>query len=92
MSEREIPNTREIGMYLHCGLCLEEGRQCKEEGKELPRRNGRLGIGYTRMGIQVWCEHHDCNVIHLDFDGKSPFNANLTRHSVEKGPQGTQAG
>jgi hypothetical protein len=80
MPEREIPNTNEIGMYLHCGLCLEEIKNgTAEDGENSPKHYARLEIGYTALGIQVWCVRHDCNVIHVDFDGKSPFHANTER-------------
>lgn len=51
-----VPN--EIGAYFHCRRCLEENRTSK------------IGVGWTPRGVQVWCEGHDCNIVHLDFRGQ----------------------
>lgn len=59
-------NTKAILMYLHCALCLKDGlRQ-------------HLEVGWTKEGIQVWCAQHDCNVVHIDFEGQT-HPANTTR-------------
>jgi hypothetical protein len=76
MTERDIPNTREIGQFFHCKLCLAEA---KASGEGTSARDyARLEVGYTDLGLQVWCIRHDCNVIHIDFAGKSPFYANTS--------------
>jgi hypothetical protein len=85
----EIPNTKEIGMYLHCGLCLGEIKS-GEAGTDSPKDYSRLEIGYTRQGLQIWCVRHDCNVAHIDYQGKSPFPANLSRRSLSESPLGDQ--
>ena len=70
---REIPNTNEIVSYIHCGLCARE----LPEGIA-PREWKDLEVGWTKLGLQVWCVRHDVNVIHIDFEGmKHP--ANITR-------------
>jgi len=73
-NEREIPVTNEIQSYLHCILCLNE----LPEGQS-PGDYARIAVGYTELGIQIWCRRHDCNIMHMDFEGKSPFPANLNR-------------
>lgn len=60
------PNTNEIEMYLHCRRCMEEDLRTK------------IGVGWTLIGIQVWCENHDCNILHVDFEGHQ-HPANQTR-------------
>lgn len=70
--EREIPNTLQAHLYLHCGKCL----------NELPkgisaREYSQLEVGYTKLGFQVWCRRHECNVMHVDFQGQT-HPANLT--------------
>jgi len=35
-------------------------------------------VGWTKEGIQDWCKRHDCNMIHIDFEGKQ-HPADLTR-------------
>ena len=76
MMDREIPNTNEIKAYIHCGICL----------KELPTgiaptEYKDLEVGWTELGLQVWCRRHNVNVMHIDFEGaKHP--ANTTRHPI----------
>ncbi len=55
----------EIGAYLHCAKCLEELPET-----ESPASFARLSVGWTRLGLQVWCSRHDLNVINLDFKGQ----------------------
>ena len=67
---REIPNTNEIEMFFHCAKCLEE-----IPGGVSPEEFQNVQIGFTRLGIQIWCKRHDCNVAHIDFQGeKHPAN------------------
>ena len=28
-----------------------------------------IGVGFTDVGIQVWCENHNTNIRHLDLCG-----------------------
>jgi len=60
--KKVIPN--EIGAYLHCKKCLEE----IPDGVS-PMEWSRTQAGWTAKGIQVWCNRHDLNVIHMDFEG-----------------------
>ena len=32
----------------------------------------RLDIGFTSIGVQVWCRRHDANVVHIDFADQKP--------------------
>jgi len=66
-------NTRAIATFFHCGLCIAE----LPRGVS-PREFMRLEIGFTPQGIQVWCVRHDCNVMHVDFEGQK-HPANTTR-------------
>ena len=34
-----------------------------------PREYQKIQVGWTDHGIQVWCVRHDCNIVHLDFEG-----------------------
>lgn len=74
MKTRKIPNEECISTYIHCGLCLEEMPRSMS-----PRNYQRIQAGFTPLGIQIWCVRHDCNIMHIDFQGKSPFPANTTR-------------
>lgn len=66
MSKTPPANTREIKMFMHCGLCIQE------------KKPQYIEAGWTLQGFQVWCLNHDCNIVHVDFEGtKHP--ANTTR-------------
>ena len=38
---------------------------------------GGYDIGWTKLGLQVWCKKHNCNMMHIDFQGQQ-HPANLT--------------
>ena len=42
-----------------------------------PREYAQLEVGFTKLGIQVWCRRHGVNVLHMDFKGRK-FPANTT--------------
>jgi len=55
----------DISAYFHCKECL----------NELPydtsaRDYQLLEIGWTGKGLQVWCNRHDRNIIHINFEGQ----------------------
>lgn len=58
------PEENNILMYLHCGLCLDE----IPEGIS-PMDWSKSQVGWTKEGLQVWCNRHECNVMHIDFEG-----------------------
>ena len=58
----QAPN--EIQAYLHCKKCTEE----LPEGQS-PMEYARTQSGWTNKGLQIWCNRHDENVMHLDFKG-----------------------
>ncbi len=78
--DEEVPNTKEIQMFFQCALCMEE---MGSHPGETPESFARFNAGWTRWGLQLWCVRHDCNVIHIDFEGKSPFIADTTRKRLE---------
>jgi len=43
-----------IQLYFHCATCS----------------SGQLAVGWTKEGIQAFCERCDLNVIDLDFKGQ----------------------
>jgi hypothetical protein len=70
---KSIPATNEIVLFFHCGLCLKE----KPAGVS-PRDWAQLEAGFTPHGIQLWCRRHECNVIHIDFQGQThPANKSI---------------
>lgn len=69
-----IPVDNSIKLFFHCRQCLEE-----LPPNTTPREWGRLECGWTVQGFQVWCKRHECNVIHVDFEGiKHPANLSTT--------------
>lgn len=44
----------EISGYFHCGICM----------------SGKLAVGWTKNGLQVFCEKCNKNVIIMDFKGQ----------------------
>ena len=62
--DRPISANQSIVVYFHCGKCLD----IRPEGIS-PQEWGSLEVGYTKLGIQVWCKRHKCNVVHIDFQG-----------------------
>lgn len=62
--------TNEIKLFLHCARCLAE----RPENRS-PRDWAQLEVGWTELGLQVWCKRHELNVLHVDFEGmKHPAN------------------
>ena len=64
--------TNQIISYLHCGKCLEEYDMLPESEKlnVSPAQWQKTQAGFTERGIQVWCWIHNCNVVHIDFEGR----------------------
>lgn len=60
----------QISMYIHCRQCIDE-LQAGAPGImfESPETYSRLSIGWTLRGIQVVCQRHNSNVMHMDFEG-----------------------
>lgn len=54
----------EIQTYFHCAMCIEE----LPEGMS-PQEYGLTESGWTAQGFQVWCQRHNANIIHMDFEG-----------------------
>jgi hypothetical protein len=63
--QREIPITNEIKLFMHCHKCLQE-----KPSNKSPREWAQLEVGWTKLGLQVWCKRHECNVCHIDFQGQ----------------------
>ena len=77
-------NENEIQGFMHCQLCLAE--VMKSQGRASPRDYARISVGYTSLGWQVWCNRHDCNIVHISFEGCT-HPANLTRKDKNENAQ-----
>lgn len=60
----ELTNKHSIEQYLHCGLCMDE---CPDGIS--PRDYAQTEVGWSVLGIQLWCIRHNCNIVHIDFEG-----------------------
>jgi len=80
-SSHIIPPTNEIGNFMHCHQCLEE-----RPADITPAEWARIGVGLTALGLQVWCWRHQCNVVHIDFEGCLHPANDSTLLSTVKGP------
>lgn len=78
VTRRPIGNEIQIEQFLHCGLCIKE----LPEGVS-PKEYQSVQVGWTKQGLQVWCKRHDCNVVHIDFQGAC-HPANTTRKATER--------
>lgn len=75
---RRVPCSNEIRQFFHCSLCIEE-----LPAGESPQGYRRLDVGWTKLGLQVWCTRHDANVVHVDFEG-AKHAANTNRLKSEE--------
>lgn len=66
-ADGHLTNERAIEGFIHCGLCGAD----RPRGPHgiAPRHYARLEVGFTERGLQIWCVRHDCNVMHIDFQG-----------------------
>ena len=76
-----VSNEKEIQVYLHCGLCINELAESTEHISLMEYQ--QIEVGWTPSGIQVWCKRHNCNVLHVDFEGQQ-HKANTTRKGQTK--------
>lgn len=65
IKDRPIPVTMEIAMFIHCRHCVET-----IPFGQSPQTWARLSIGWTPIGLQVWCNRHELNLLHVDFEGQ----------------------
>lgn len=79
-----ISDDNKIEQFLHCGLCINELKAMG--GEQSPRDYANFSVGWTIQGLQVWCNRHDCNVLHVDFEGKQ-HPASTTRKPTKSEEQ-----
>jgi hypothetical protein len=86
---RRVPNENVILSYMHCGLCLSEIQQgaTDSDNPPSPAEYQQLEVGWTKIGLQVWCKRHNVNVVHIDFEGhRHPANTTRKRIPNEEKP------
>lgn len=62
---KELTSEDSIEIFCHCGLCLKE-----LPDDQSPSSYARINVGWSVLGIQVWCVRHNVNIIHIDFEGQ----------------------
>ncbi len=62
---RVIPVTNEIVQFMHCARCLPYKPPAMSA-----RDWANLEVGFTTLGLQVWCIRCNVNVVHVDFQGR----------------------
>ena len=60
-----------IEQNIICSKCETEFLLGSTDSRSL-QDYSRLDIGFTSIGVQVWCRRHDANVVHIDFAGQKP--------------------
>ena len=60
-----------IEQNIICSKCETEFLLASTDSRSL-QDYSRLDIGFTSIGVQVWCRRHDANVVHIDFAGQKP--------------------
>lgn len=68
-----ITNKNAITAFFHCSNCMGD-----KPTNQSPRQWTSLEVGFTPIGLQVWCKRCECNVAHIDFEGRK-HPANTTR-------------
>ena len=51
-----------------CETCFKEYKKLDNPDIAL-RDYVKIDVGFTRIGIQVWCQRHEKNICHIDFGG-----------------------
>ena len=64
---RKLTTKNAIAAYVHCLKCVDEWKE--GQPGESSQSYSRLSVGFTEEGLQVWCERHELNVVHIDFEG-----------------------
>ncbi len=54
-----------------CVKCSNEYSSGVTDAKSLQKYSS-LDVGFTSIGLQIWCRRHEVNVCHIDFGDKKP--------------------
>tara|TARA_Y100000992_G_C21020970_1_gene375719 strand:+ start:234 stop:542 length:309 start_codon:yes stop_codon:yes gene_type:complete len=55
-----------------CVKCSDEYLGGFSDAKTL-QDYSRIDVGFTNLGLQIWCQRHQVNICHINFDGKKPL-------------------
>ena len=54
-----------------CVKCSDELAQGLTDAKSI-QDYSRIDVGFTNRGLQIWCQRHQLNICHINFDGSEP--------------------
>ena len=54
-----------------CVKCSDEFMTGQTDAKSL-QDYSRIDVGFTERGIQLWCQRHEINICHINFNGQKP--------------------
>ena len=54
-----------------CSACAELVEAGQTDAKSL-QEFVKIDVGFTERGLQIWCQRHDRNICHIDFDDQMP--------------------
>ena len=63
--------TNSINDYIICSECQSEFDSGMTDSGSIQDYT-KLDIGFTDVGVQVWCRRCEINVCHIDFEGNRP--------------------
>ena len=52
-----------------CVKCSNEFLSGQTDSKSL-QEYSKIDVGFTERGLQIWCQRHQLNICHINFDGK----------------------
>ena len=72
MVKTDLPRTllNIISHQIVCSKCEAEFLAGHTDSASL-QSYSQLDVGFTDIGLQVWCRRHDGNVAHIDFEGNA---------------------
>lgn len=70
----------QITGFFHCSRCIKE----MPDGVS-PMEWSKTQTGLTRLGVQVWCNRHDVNVVHIRFTDDGPVMDTSTKGDFSNG-------
>ena len=59
----------QINEVIVCVKCSDEFMAGSTDAKSL-QEYSRIDAGFTDQGIQLWCNRHQINICHINFEGK----------------------
>jgi len=73
-----------IYAYMRCAKCLDLWKAGAFPGQAMKDATD-LSFGVTQAGFQLWCNRHNCNVLHLDLLGQK---VEARTSTIEAQPEG----